>query len=248
MADTTSIIKYYQDTLLEQWVNATRARGTIGLLVDGPISDLVILDVRDAFDIETAVGPQLDVIGQYVGFSRTIFAQIVRPYFQLPDCTTYDPGTPAVGLTDSSDPTVNPDSVIYRDSYASESFAQLDDEEYRFMLKLKIILNSCDNTLYGIANILYSSFGNDIVAVDSADMTMGYYVGKNVGRFTMLAISQKLLPKPMGITLSGVFSVPDPFNVWGFQSSSSPNSNTNGFSDSTVGWSGQYWLQSTDKI
>lgn len=411
MADTTATIEYYKNTLLSQWVNQVRARGTIGALVDCAVCDLLINDVRDAFDINIAVGPQLDILGEYIGFSRTVYGQIIRPYFNLDDygfyatiddeafdtltdtpngettigtgtgsreyafikntsspkrvnrvivsvkpqvsstgtlscrimsgssvhsmvleqaatavvdVTTLIPGewnsvqfdfaevfatssqffvvfaessssngiayanrtgtlgdessswtndswaggnpgsaiairaseyeqttTPPYeinGMTDYIDGSVNPGSVTYRYSFDSEAVYTLEDDEYRFMLNLKRELNALDNTLYEIQNVLWNFLGDDIRLFDLRDMTISYYIKPTAGRFAQLAASQGLLPKPMGVALSGVFQVPDPSKVMGFQDYVVPNNNTIGFGDYVTGFNDRYWLDYTNKL
>lgn len=248
MADTTTIVKYYQDTLLYQWVNAPRARGTIGAFVQCAICDLLIHDVRDAYDLETAVGPQLDVVGEYMGLSRTVYGTIDRPYFQLDNYLT-GPDLTLIGTTDYTDSTVNASSATYRYGFASEAAYNLENEEYRIMLKFKVTLNSGDMTFYAIQNALWATFGSSILAFDGTDMTMGYYVSAASARYAEIALGMGIMPKPMGVGLSGVFSVPNPLEVFGFQDSAHPNSNTTGFGDSTTGGDeGFYFLQTTDQL
>lgn len=248
MADTTSTIEYYQDLLLYQWINATNARGTIAALVDAAICDLVAKDMGDAFDIETSGGPQLDVLGEYIGFGRTIYGEITRDYLFLQSYTDPIPAE-LIGLTDYTDPTVNAGSSTWRYEFKNSALYELEDEEYRFLLNLKRSLNSLDNTLYSIETTLDTFFGEDIAVFDSKDMLISYYVSAVSSRFAQLAASQGLLPKPMGVGLSGIFSVPDARFVFGFQDSAIPNGNTTGFGD-YVGPidSGRYFLSATDSL
>jgi hypothetical protein len=247
MADTTEIVAYYKNTLLSQWVSYYRARETIGAWVKGPIADLLIHDVRDAFDIDTAIGAQLDVIGEYIGFQRTIYGTVVRNYWQVDD---YDaPGSAIYGLTDYTDSTINPASVTWRYEFNHAAIYDLEDEEFRFMLKLKRALNFSDNTLYSISAILWEFLGPNAIVFDGKDMTLGYYINAAESRLAAIAASQDLLPKPIGVGLSGIFSVPDPLNVFGFQSYTEPNANTTGFNN-YVDFSdnGKYFLKSTDAL
>ncbi len=248
MADTTTLVQYYQDTLLYQWVNAPKARGMIGALVPCAVCDLLIHDVRDAFDLETAVGPQLDVVGEYLGLSRTVYGTVDRPYFQLDDYTT-GPDLTLIGMTDYTDATVNASSATYRYGFAFEAAYVLEDEEYRTMLRFKRALNSSDMTLYSIQNALWETFGAAILAFDFTDMAMGYYVATASSRYAEIAIGMDLIPKPMGVGLRGIYIVPNPLEVFGLQDSANPNGNTTGLGDSTTGGDeGYYFLQTTDKI
>lgn len=205
MADIDTAKTYYSDLLLYQYVNLPKAREHVATLAGAAMCDFVAASVRDAFDINTAVGAQLDILGKYIGFDRRINVPIDRPYWRLADCTTYDPETPVVGLTDYTDATVNSDSVFYRYFMASQATQDLEDEEYRYLLKLKAVLNASDNTLAFIMDLLYDFFGSDIALVDNCDMTMTYTVQPGVSRITELAVNQGLLPKPAGVGITVVY-------------------------------------------
>jgi hypothetical protein len=243
--DTTEIIEYYKDLLLYQYVNLPKARATIGALVAASISDLIILDVNDGFNIETAVGAQLDMLGEFIGFSRRVYSELIRDWFEMVDSTA--PVT-TTGFTDYTDSTINPDSVFYRDLYAKGSVSDLTDEEYRYMLKLCVILNNNDNTLSSIQYLLFNFFGSDLLIYDSKDMTISYLANPDISRYTLLAITQELLPKPIGVTLSGVFELTDPAKSWGLNDYIYDNGNTASFSDYLTGFNGYYWLDYTNKL
>ena len=246
MADTTAVIKYYQDLLLSQWVNATKARGTIGVLADCAVTDLVSHDVRDAFDLDTAIGAQLDGIGEYIGMGRNIYGQIVRPYMALDTYTAAD--SELYGLTDYTDPNISPVSVMWRYEFDAAAFYTLEDEEYRSLLKLKRALNFSDNTLYAIQALLTQFLGTDVTIYDTQDMRIGYYIKNSASRIAGFAASQGLLPRPMGVDIVGVFSVPYPTAVFGFQRYVGTNDNTKGFGSYVPLTAGNHFLSALDAI
>lgn len=65
------IVKYYADLLILQYLGQPRAYETIKTVVRPVIMDQLPTQVQDAFNIGTAVGAQLDIIGTYVGVSRS---------------------------------------------------------------------------------------------------------------------------------------------------------------------------------
>jgi len=178
MADRTfeiqEMILQYQDLMLNQYRNAPKASATIGLLVQKAIIDLVELEVQDAFNLDTAIGVQLDVLGLYIGFDRNVLIPLDRFFFKFTDYA--DPVSLYAGFTDYTDPNVNAGSSWYLYIFATEANTALDDDTYRTLLKLKVILNQSHNTLSEIASNLYQFFGTDIVCFDAADMTMSYAV------------------------------------------------------------------------
>ena len=61
---------YYANLLIMQYHNKPRAQETIKASTSS-IPDQLILDIANGFNIETAEGKQLDVLGIYVGVDRT---------------------------------------------------------------------------------------------------------------------------------------------------------------------------------
>jgi len=245
-AELVAISYEYADLLLAQYVNSPRARKTVSLLAYRAMCDLVQLDVQDAFSLETASGAQLDVLGKYIGLSRNIPAIIDRYYFELRDYA--DPTTGEAGFTDYIDASINVDSSFYLYTFANTAFYTLSDAEYRPLLLLKIILNQSNNSLATIANDLFASFGTDIICFDGQDMTIAYAMKTSATTIAHLALQADLLPKPMGVLLSGVFIVSDPTKLLGFQSYEYNNGNDTGFSSYVTGWNGQNWLNYKDRV
>lgn len=205
--DVNGTIKYYTDLLLYQYNDKPRSRATIDLLAGAAICDLVMLEMQDAFDVETAEGPQLDVIGEYVGFNRIVPIVVPRNYFQLTDYTAPLPSP--IGLTDYNDPTLNAGSVFYLYIYQNATFNSLTDEQYRFMIKLKIVLNKLFNSLKNIEDALAQFFGLTVVCFDETNMSMTYFTQGTPPYLLQLAIELNLLPRPIGVRINGIFLVPD---------------------------------------
>jgi hypothetical protein len=72
---------YYGSRLAIQYRGQPKAQATIQLLTKQAMGDLMIQDVQDAWDLATAVGPQLDTVGKYIGLSRNVSVTLTRPYF-----------------------------------------------------------------------------------------------------------------------------------------------------------------------
>ena len=253
MADTTDITAFYQNLLLYQWKNQPKASATVGMLADLAICDLVIQDIQQAFDIDTAVGPQLDVIGAYVGFNREIYGTLARLYFEL---DTYSGPHATVGMTEYSDPAVNMNSVFYQYGFSNQAKYALQDAEYRQCIKLQLALNYCGNTLGEIQQLLWNSFGSELYLYDNQDMTFSYYVIANPSAFTLLALTalspttnlQLLLPKPCGVGVTGIYQVANPLIIFGFTRYATPALNPTGLSRYGAGWSGEVNLRYADRF
>ena len=70
MTTVDDLTAYYKNLLIKQYHDKTKAMGTVDTLVRNTLADWVYEDVRDAFDVETAVGVQLDTLAKYVGLIR----------------------------------------------------------------------------------------------------------------------------------------------------------------------------------
>lgn len=62
--------KYYDDTLIIQYYDKPKARATVKEWVDCMSGDALLIELSSAFDIDTAIGKQLDAIGGFVGLLR----------------------------------------------------------------------------------------------------------------------------------------------------------------------------------
>jgi len=229
MSDLDTTIEYYKDLILYQYINKPKATETIKLLAKQAMVDLLPIAVNDAFDIDTAIGSQLDVLGEYIGFDRIIQSQVERDYFtfQNQDSET----TLTMGLTDYNNLTLNSTFSFYSYVNALGISSSLSDDEYRILLKLKLHTNSTQNSLYEIATILFEYFSNQIILFDQFDMTISYFVKDSISRIISIAYQEDLLPKPMGVQISGVFAVEDPLIVWGIKSQARGNTGIGGFID-----------------
>lgn len=61
--------EYYSNLLILQYHNKPKAKATIEAVVN-LLPDELIQEVTGGFDLETAVGKQLDILGEYIGTDR----------------------------------------------------------------------------------------------------------------------------------------------------------------------------------
>ena len=97
MYDLTEIINYYVNLLIIQYHDRPKAKSEIELFVKELFADGLIFELQNAFEIDTAVGIQLDILGEYVGVDRILRGYLVnRQYFQL--ATYTDAGINKIGF------------------------------------------------------------------------------------------------------------------------------------------------------
>ncbi len=110
------------------------------------------------YDIDQAIGAQLDAIGQWVGISRNLAVPLVGVYFSL--------DTAGVGF----------DQGVWLGPYDPTSgLVALPDDYYRLLLKAKILNNQwdCDTPdAYTLASVIYQPLGYQLFIQDHSDLTM----------------------------------------------------------------------------
>lgn len=143
-----------------------------------------------AFDIDKAVGNQLDIIGIWIGMGRNIRTPITDVYFSF--------GIDKVGFGQG----------VWRRPYDPDSgFTELDDDTYRTVLRAKIQANRWDGTCEMLGDIYQGIFPDEktkVFAVDNFDMTMTIYIAGNTISAVMQAIIAQgyldVKPEGVGVT------------------------------------------------
>ena len=214
MSQNLSLIDYYTNLLIIQYHDKPKAIATAELLVGELMIYDTLVDIREAYNIDTAVGVQLDIIGKYTGVNRVITGTtFTRSYF----------GFSVYGETSSyafkpfmkyGDTVPDVQFRSYKES--TESLYSLTDEEMRVMIKLAIVRNNSNGSVKDIDAIIDALFGTDVYFDDAQNMTVvTYLVGSDKGRIFNIAKASGLLPNPAGVGTS-VTIVPDIKNIFAF--------------------------------
>jgi hypothetical protein len=214
VSENQALVDYYTNLLIIQYHDKPKAIATAQLLV----GELMIYDtsaaVRDGFNIDTAVGVQLDIIAKYVGVHRVVTGTTFsRAYFGFSRYGDVSPFTfnPFIRYGAQI-----PDVQFRSYKESQQSLYALTDEEMRTMIKLAIIRNSSNGSVKDIDEIIDALFGTDVYFDDAQNMTVvTYLVGPTNGRIFNIARSEGLLPNPAGVGTS-VTVVPDINNIFAF--------------------------------
>lgn len=198
MATSQELQNYYADLLILQYKTQPKARATIKALIKELYGSGSLLEMVNAFDIDLAVGHQLDILGKYIGLTRQV----------------------KVNIGDS-------DTNI------------LTDEQYRILLKLKLISNTNFSSTSQIRTALYQLFPNDIRLFDNRTMNYEYQLSTLFNDLVNVIIAEELLPLPMGIGFTANV-VPDLLSIYGYYGYDGLNDNPNGYSSYTDGFKGKY--------
>ena len=188
-------VEEYKNLITSQYQNSTKFMAWIEVNLDyldkiielmnsteiSPIGSPAFIDFINAFDIDYAVGIQLDILGIIIGQNRIIDFEP----------TGYSPASNI-----------------------------LEDEDYRILLKAKIIKNHWKGSiqgLYSVWSILIP--GSQIVIIDNQDMSMtvGIY-----GNFSLtvrdLITHGYIVPKPEAVQINYFFGTLPVFG-YGIQNS-----------------------------
>lgn len=152
MSTTDDLKSYYSSLLIMQYNQKPNAIATIQALSGAAVADDIEGQVKAAFDLDTAIGKQLDILGGLVGVSRVLPVDLPAPdYFSTVDSDAIS--TSLKGFSSSDLPLVEPYWYFYG-AYPTVSLWSMDDETYRKLIKYIIQLNKSDFGLYSIAAIL----------------------------------------------------------------------------------------------
>lgn len=135
----------YTNLIPSQNRHLTRFPRVVETLVEGPMLLTEALSAwHQKFDIDTAVGDQLDIIGEWIGFRRYLQVEITGVYFSWDDI-------PQLGW----------DYGRFKGRFEAESQMEtLGDEDYRRLLKALIGINRWDGSHFQLIEHWMSYLGS----------------------------------------------------------------------------------------
>ena len=146
--------------------------------------------VDQFYNIETAVGSQLDVLGRWIGFSRTL--DISKQWFSFNELYEgFDMG----------------EWYVFGDvPYES---VKLTDQLYRIILKAKILINKFDGTRPAFEAILNQLFSLDQVSfnvVQESPMNVSVKISGRINQIIFFLLTENILDiTPVGVSLKWEF-------------------------------------------
>ena len=159
------------------------------------------LDIADTLlDIDKSEGKNLDLIGKLIGEERTLVNFIDRSYF----------GFLGARLSESYD--IGYWYSLYKNKYGT--LRTLTDEEYRRVLKARVVKNSSDNNRNSLLEVLNILLDNDsAVVVESENNTSIEVRIKDLDGLASYYLSKyksdtNLIPIPLGRRLCVVHIMP----------------------------------------
>lgn len=175
-----------------------------------------------AFDLDFAIGKQLDIIGRIVGINRILPFSLPKKYFGFyNDINSYPMGDKFLDVI----------AYPFKDKFEIKyQSSELNDYDYRFFIKAKIIKNyatskSIDINKLNINSAIDYLFNNKAYVIDRQDMNLDIYIDYSISLdrvYDLLRIG--LLPRPQGVRYNNIIQYSES-NTLGF------NENDLGFGD-----------------
>ena len=192
-----SSVAYYAARMISQYRALPKAQATIAILVKQALGDMLALTVQSAFDLDTAIGAQLDIIGKYVGLSRNIGPSTAKPYYGLEN---YNATGNPIGFQRYGSSS-NPQGIWLRYAQGTDQNTALADDSYRLAIKVRICQLYNNGTNGSIQSYLQAFWpGRVIVLSDIHNHSLEYFVP---AAFPLpLSVWQILLPRPLGMAIT----------------------------------------------
>lgn len=160
--------------------------------VTEPVADLqaFLKSIPGYFDLDTAIGVQLDILGEWIGRSRLVEVPITDVYFSWrSDTQGWRAG-------------------VWKGRFDPESgLVELPDDSYRLLLKAKVAANKWDGTIPSAYDIWEEAFANTgalIIIQDNQDMSMVVGIaGATLDLVSQEILTQGYIPlKPEGVRIN----------------------------------------------
>lgn len=172
--------------------NKPKFMAVVSLLIQGAVDAINFFEsmVSGNFDLSTAVGAQLDIIGQWVGISRYV-SILLTQWFSFDTANLgFDQG------------------VWWVPPEPQSGVTALDDTTYRALITAKIAWNNWDGTTATFYSMLQTLFSPCAVAItDNLNKTIEVTVTGTMPNPTLkLLATENLLPfSPVGVTANYTF-------------------------------------------
>lgn len=189
----------YSTLLTSEYIDQPNFVATVKLTANA-IGDITALlqSLPAQFDLDNALGSQLDVDGQWIGFSRTVGGVLLVQFFGFADDATAltfgELGNPAIG------------GRFYELGEDTSSTATLADPEYRLLLRAKILQNDWDGTVAEFEAAVADVIGISTTVIDPGTNVVLIMPSAAVdGVLSQLLTTYDLLPRAAGVRYQFVF-------------------------------------------
>ena len=171
----------------------------------------VIDSIPGEFDLDTAVGAQLDIIGLWVGQSRYLKDALPGEFFGFHDTPN------ALGFGELGMPNIGGRWLDIGNS--SMTTSTLNDVLYRMLLRARIVKNHYRGGFAGIIAGAAQIFGNNtrVSVTDLGNMAMRVNIGRRLSKIEQaMTVKLDIIPRPAGVLIDGLGFSDDEHGWLGF--------------------------------
>ncbi len=153
----------------------------------------LLASLSGAFDLDAAMGVQLDTDALWIGASRLVSIPVTNVYF------AFDDSTHAVGFDQG---------IWYFPNNPTTSVSSLDDESFRLFLRFKVATNSWDGTMPSMYAILTELLAPAAIAISESSMVVSVTITGTPPStlFKQLILNGALPLRPAGVAVTYTFS------------------------------------------
>lgn len=198
MPVSRALLEYYSSLLIVQYQNSPKMQATVQLLVNQSLCDGLPQELQTCFNLSTAIGEQLTILGEIVGVPRNVFGlDLTNTFFNFTDYATGT--TSAIGFGNYTD---SPYSMSLFRSYFDSATYVLTDYQLQQLIYLKILFNNTYSSTKNIVDGLWGLYGNSVQFVDNKNMTVTYNVAQPYHTTFTVAQYLNILLRPMGVSVT----------------------------------------------
>lgn len=195
--------QYYANLLIIQY-QKPKAIATIKAHIELLLSNLLILKIREeCMNVNVSVGVQLDIIGKWVGIDRFFKGQKFdnKEWLAYYDWNEDDEPNSLQGGYYDWNTTTAPTAPYLTYDYIISTNNKLNDDDFRLLIKLKIVKNNVEMTAKNIDDNIHKIFGNLVYTVWGESMELTYHYSPTKYAIINLAQEKNVLPCPTGVNL-----------------------------------------------
>jgi len=228
--------KDYTSLITSEHADKPNFVAALGLVANG-VADITaaVQTLLALFDFDTALGQQLDFVGQWIGLSRTVGGVLSVPFFGFADDAS------ALGFTELTNPATGARFVELGEDTSSS--ATLADPEYRLVLAAKILQNQWDGSQAQFETALADIIQAPITVVDPGVHVVMLRPNELLDPvLTQLLTGYDLIPRAAGVRYQFAFQSASP-NAWTTAgTATSPSPTTVQKVSGTNAWNSAAWV------
>lgn len=154
----------------------------------------VLASLPQVFDIDTAGGEQLDIVGLWVGQSRVIPSVLLVQFFG------FENNPAALTFGEENAPQIG--GRFFNEGEPIDGSTVLADPEYRTILRGKIVRNHAKGKTDDLVRAISFMFSAPCVIEDTGQMSIGVFIGRPLTLVEQAIVTQlDILPRPAGVRI-----------------------------------------------